>query len=318
MASFFDEINMIEKEKLKPVYLLIGPDYFQKREITEAAIKSFGKCERENYYGGEKNDADFLQSLFSFGLFSSRKIIIYRDINKLTAAHKKKFLKYLEKPQEDILLILTAEKKQLSIISKISKTAKTIHVYTPFPSQYSGFVNRQINRMNFSIEPRALNLLVTSTNDSLSHTFAELEKILIRTGERKKIKFSDVQGVVGGEKKYEMWDFIDAIGNKNFYTAIKIGKTLIDSQVSITYIISSLSIFFINVWAYDSIHKNSNPKNFKQKQDVRRYNAGFLKYRGADFSVIIDKLLKADLQSKSVAISPDELLAPLIYEIFSA
>mgnify|MGYP006292965283 FL=1 len=51
MASFFSELNKIEKVDLKPVYILVGDDFFLRQKVLKALYKSFDCEEKEILYG---------------------------------------------------------------------------------------------------------------------------------------------------------------------------------------------------------------------------------------------------------------------------
>ena len=316
MNDYFKELEKIQKRRIENVYLLQGNDLFMKQEFVRSLFNADSGSEKKVYHGNQNEDVEFLDNLMSFGLFASKKIMVYYDIDKFTTKYKNKVLKYLEKPEKTTTMVLITEKGNLKFVKDIAKLAKNMKVWTPFPNQYVDFVNRQIQRMGMDATGEAINLLASITNDSLSHTFAEFEKVLINTGTGRKITAEDIKKVVGGEKKYSMRDFIDAIGNKNFYKAIEICEALVQMGTSTPFFIISLYSFFNDM--YICLVEDVNILFSYNWQKKKQISSSIGNYRKASFEKIFDHLNVTDLKGKSTGLSTLELIVPLIYEIIKA
>ncbi len=318
MNDYFKTLDKINKRKIDKIYFLQGNDIYMKQEFVRTLFNQIRDAERKIFHGnqGDTEDEDFLDNLMSFGLFSTKKIIVYYGIEKFSAKYRKKLLRYTENPDKNITLVLIAEKTTSKFVKSLISAATPVKVWTPFPNQYVGFVAEQINRMGIEITGEAVNLLTSITNDSLHHTFAEFEKVLINTGADRKITATEVKKVVGGEKKYNIYDLLDAMGNKNFYKSIEISEALAQMGTGTPFIIISMYNFFNDM--YVCMVEDANKMfsyNWKKKQQISR---SVPKYREANFGKIFHHLADADLKSKSTGLSNQDLVVPLIYEIFNA
>jgi len=322
MAFILDELEKIEKGSLAPVYLLYGDDLYLEEEaiITLSAAfnrDSKGTVEKQIFYGAEKNDDAFIQSLVNIGMFSSQKIVIYKDLPKLSSTYRKPLLKYLDRPEPSTLLILTSGEGQKSaLFSSVKKhlSVKTLSIWSPPENQFPALIQRKIKKNGLSITPDALEALVLSTNDSLSHAFAELEKISVFIADKKEIGIDAVRTVIGGEKSFQMTDFLTAVEKRNLHDAIHICLTLIETGVDTPYFISSLYSFFANVWAYKQINTKTlsyYPAELRRQQYERAYN----NYREHDFKALFTLMLEADLKAKTMSIKNENLMIPLIYQL---
>jgi len=316
MIDYFKELKKIEKRRIENLYLLQGNDLFMKQEFVRTLFNADPNSEKKVYHGNQNEDIEFLDNLMSFGLFATKKIVVYYDIDKFTTKYKNKVLKYLEKPEKTTTLVLIAEKGNLKFVKDIAKLAKNLKVWTPFPNQYVEFINRQIKRMGMDATGEAINLLASITNDSLIHTFAEFEKVLINTGTGRKITDEDVKKVVGGEKKYNMWDFLEAVGNKNFYKAIEICEALVQMGTATPFFIISLYSFFNDM--YVCFVEDVNQLFSYNWQKKKQISNSIGNYRRANFEKIFHQLNETDLKGKSTGLSTQELIVPLIYEIINA
>ncbi len=322
MPTYFEELELIEKGGIKPTYFIYGDDFFLQEEAIKAICQSFSKAgslpDRKIFYGGEKTDGSFIQSLVSVGMFSSRQIVIYKNINQISISVRKQLLQYLDNPDINTLLILAAVgQKKSKFIESLKRKSRVISVWTPQHKSFPGIVFRYLEKKGYKIAPVALEILVSSTDDSLSHTFSELEKVLVYIGERKSINADDIRSIVGGSKKYQMSDFIDAVSNCDLYSSINTCMALIETGIKTPYFVSSLYNYFVNVWAYPKVHIKYSEVKPWEKWKILKYRKGYENYKNCDFGFIINRLTDVDLKSKSVNLSTEELMIPLLYEIIS-
>lgn len=323
MAFILDELERIEKETLSPVYLLYGDDLYLEEEAINTLSAAFGRdtggtVEKQTFYGAENSDNAFFQSLVNIGMFSSRQIVIYKGLPKLSSAYRKPLLKYLDRPEPTTLLIFTAGGgNKSSVFNSVKKhiSVKTLSTWSPSDNQFPALIQRRLTTNGLSIAPDALEALALSTNDSLSHALAEVEKISVFVIEKKEITIDDVRTVIGGEKSFQMSDFLIAIENRNLYEAMHICLALIETGIDSPYFISSLYGFFVNVWAFKQIHEGKKlsyyPAELRRQQYERTYN----NYIGHDFKALFKVLMEADVKAKSTAIKSDILMIPLIYQL---
>jgi DNA polymerase-3 subunit delta len=321
MPTFFDELERIKKGNVKSVYLLDGNDLFLEEQAIKSLLESFDKigynAERKRFYSGENADESFITNLTNIGLFSIRQCIVYKNVRDLLPSFKKQLLNYVKKPDQNTLLILTNDGKKSGIVSDLRKFAYVILTWTPSYNQFPLIVKNYLSSNGYEISPDALDLLISSTNDSLSHTFSELEKVFILIGENKKISVNEVRTVVSGDKDYAMSDFTHAVCYCNKYKAIDICMKLTNKGVSAPFFISTLYRIFLNIWAYEKVHKNVNSKRSWEERLSKEYKAGYDNYKNLDFGSVFYKLSKADLMSKSTGLKTEEIVLPLLLEILS-
>jgi len=324
LGSFFTELNKIENGKIDPVYILVGDDFFLEQEVLKALYKSFDSKEREIFYGDSQSSSKdeiankFLEELYSVGIFSKRKIVVFKDVNKLKRKYHQRLLNYFNSIDQNTLLIMTSDNKRSRLVKKLIKKAANITVYTPFPNKYDQFVTKLINRMGYKIEPQAKNILISETNDSLTHTFSELEKVLVSIEKGNTITAEHVKKVVGGEKQYQMYDFLDAVGNKNYYQAINICMTLIKNGAGTPFFATTLFNRFLDIWAYRQVHHpNKQQKSYFQRKNLDKLQRANNIYKNADFGYIFSKIREADLKGKSTSLKAEEVIVPLVFEIMS-
>ncbi|MGC9363757.1 MAG: DNA polymerase III subunit delta [Fidelibacterota bacterium] len=324
MAFILDELKKIEKGELAPAYLLYGDDLYLEEEAIDTLTRTFTRLaknrptEKKIYYAADNLDDTFMQNLINIGLFSVRQIVIYKDLPKLTKGYRKPLLQYLDHPQADTLLILTAGGGQSApVFSSVKKhpVVKQLSTWSPDTNKYPEIIQHALENRGFTITNEALDALALATDDSLSHAFAEIEKICIYVEPNREIDVDAVCTVISGTKDYQIKDFLNAIEQRNLYEALHICLALIETGIKSTYIIFTLYNFFVNVWAFQQIHRDSHPSYFPAQKRRLQYEHAYQNYRDCDFGALFAHLQAADLQAKSVTIKPENLLVPLIYQL---
>lgn len=320
-SDFLSELARIEQGHLDAVYLLRGGDLYLEDEAINTICQAFGKQESERpekliYYGGVDSDLEFIDNLFSMGFFARRRIIIYKNIGNLEPNLRARLFNFIENPGQDTVLIMTADgESHSSLIEQLrkeSRKVKMISTWTPKSSRFDEFIRRHLQKSQYSIRPEALKLLIELTDDALSHTIGELEKLLIYIGERKIIEEDDVRLIVGGDKNYDMINFLEAVAHRDITKAIKIGLALIQADASIPYFTTQLYDLFSGIWDYEG---HGQKEKFWKKSNC--YELGIKNYKQADFGAIFTCIRNVDLQSKSLNLNKEDLLIQLLYEIIS-
>jgi len=322
MAFILDELEKIDGQSLNRVYLLYGNDLYLEEEaiqtLSAAFENAYGSAAKIQFYGAERREEEFIQSLVNINMFSTRQIVIYKDLSKLPPTHRKSLVAYLDHPEPTTLLILTTKSGSgTSLFKKLkeSNAVTTLSTWSPSPNQFPLLIQQKLQRKGFSITPDALNTLALATNDTLGHALAEMEKIMVYLGDRREITIDDVRLVSGGEKSYQISDLLNAMEQRNLYNSIHICTALIESGNSASYLISSLYNFFVNVWAFKQIHHGKKLRYYPAELQRQQYERAYANYANHDFAALFKALQEADLKTKSTQIKAENLIIPLIYQL---
>jgi len=312
----------IRERRLDPVYLFVGRDtYFAELMIqllNDAYIKQYGAVERLRFYGADTADA-FICELFNVGMFSDRKIIICKNADRLTSAQKKQLLQYVKKPDPQRIVLMTADGDHASQFGKSFEThIPVINAWTPSITQFRTFVTDYLTTRAVTIDQDALEILVTSTNDNLGHTFGELDKILAFIGDRTRITTTDVRQVVGGTKSYTIFDFSEAVAKRDLRTAVYIAKLLLAGGTEMPLFSYALYDLFFHIWAFEKIYPPERRVSKKESFEKDRHTTGHHNYAPHEMQAIFSKLLQADLKAKSTTLDSEAILIPLLCAIMPA
>lgn len=323
MPNLFEKLASIKPENLKPVYVLYGDDAYLEQEALRLLFEllksgSSASVEKKCFYGNEDSDEAFIQSLFSPDMFSPCQMVVHKNIRQLSRPATEQLVDYLSRPDGNTLLVLTLarfSRSKLSDTLKKSAAVDTLNIWTPKMYEYGPIIKAKLTQQGYTIAPQALDSLVTSTADSLSHTFAELEKLFTYLGDRKSIALQDVRLIIGGEKDLQISDFLEAVAARNLNESIHICLQLLDKGGSVPLFTSLLYNHFTNVMLYNENNSMGAVRGYKNPYVEQRYKNSLQNYRIRDFGMIIEHLTEVDLLGKSTNLSNRDLMVPLLYRI---
>jgi DNA polymerase-3 subunit delta len=323
MSNIFKQLQEFEKGQIRPAYLIEGGDLYLEEILINQLNKSYKKqnprLNHEHFYGDENNEDDFLNSLTNIGMFANYQLIIFKKINQLSSGAQRRLLSYLEHPDANTLLVMTVEPVKLNnFIKALRKKCVRLSAYTPNAALFPEIAADYLAERGFGISPEALDLLVNSTDDSLMHTFSEIDKLIAYLGESRQIELSDIQNIISSTKEYQITDFIKAISGRDFNRSISICLGLIQTGAKTPFFCAVLTNHFLNVWAYPQVHAATHSNRSWEKSRIIQYQECYENYKNADFSKIFNRLREVDLLAKSTNLSDEELLVPMIFEVLNA
>ena len=141
-----------------------------------------------------------------------------RDIDKLES--------YIENPLASTILVVSYKEKKIDGRTKFAKLLKERGVLLStkkiYETQLPQWAEEIVNQHGFQISRKALMLLVDHIGNDLSRIENEVEKILVNLGQRKTIGEDDIEQFVGISKEYNVFEFQNAVANKDLAGCIRI------------------------------------------------------------------------------------------------
>ena len=161
-------------------YLIIGEDYVEiESKIKEIKKKlGFSDIENNNYDLNDTLLDNVLEDLYTCPLFSTKKVIIVRNFNKWNVDDNEKkinsFLKYLEKPIDDNLLILLTP--SLDARKKENKDLKSKINIIEIDANPITFIKNKLK--NYKIDFASINLINEYCLGNIAIINNELDKLI--------------------------------------------------------------------------------------------------------------------------------------------
>ena len=250
-----EAINDIKEDVLHPVYLLKGNDhYLQNFFIDKLASKYFGSSPVEKLYllPDEMSGKDIIDNITTSDLFSTKKLFILRNPQKLKGKASLDLLNICKHPVNDYIVVLVNDDwlARSSFIGKIEGFISPVDVQTPFPNDMKKWANYLIKKRGKSSDYQIDELLVNMAGDSVGHLDNEIEKICLVIGSRKTIEIRDVEQFSGWRRERQRWEFLLAFGGREYSKAMKLGKNIITNNESMLSLIMPLTTLFQELLFY--------------------------------------------------------------------
>jgi DNA polymerase-3 subunit delta len=216
--------------------LLYGEDTYRSREELKKIIQAHEKTSL-NWFNFVKIDAKdkeaeifelIRQSANTTSMFSEKKLIIVENISFAEEEEQKNILEFLEKKNtekdsETTVVFWDEKLDEKSELFKYFKNKAKIQKFTPFKdAQLRSWAKERITSNGGKIEGQALDRLIEYVGNDLWRMTNEINKLLDYD---KTIKIENVELLIKPEIDINVFNIVDALGQKNKNQAIKlIGK----------------------------------------------------------------------------------------------
>ena len=195
----------LEQGKWKPLYLVVGDEPFQAREILNQFKDRFVKGESSQalnfeVWDGEGLDgAGLLNSLQMLpGLFSTEeevRFILCQRFDKVSPANLELLQSYLNNPSNGTVFLMLSAKadKRKSGYKAILEHGDVLEIRDPYDREWPNWQSYFERKIAKRIEPAAWEMLVLGSGRSLSLLATEVDKMACYLGEKPALQLSDVQ-----------------------------------------------------------------------------------------------------------------------------
>lgn len=276
-----DIVSTIATTGAVPLYLVTGEKRGARKDSFEvddylvdqavAAIKAAvlggaegadsSGTEAFNYdllYGDETDASEILAKAGEAPVFASRRLILVKSADKLSATEGEKLLDYLAEPCETTALVFVAGKKmdeRRKFSQTLMKRAVLVDCAPPPEGQLPAWIKAEAGRVGVKVEDEAVLLLkdmAASLKDmaggSLYLIRRELEKLAAYVGEGAVARAADVQILKGTEPGASVFDLTGAIGAQNRAQALRILARNLDAGEDPLRILGALAWQYRRIW----------------------------------------------------------------------
>lgn len=191
---------------------------------------------------------DFLKNTESQGFFTSKKLIIIKNIfdNKNLKILEKPLIEYLAKQkdavEENYLIFWQVSKPNPK--NSLYKALTKFKYVEEFPKLSSDKINtwlkKEIASRNKTISQEAALTLLSFVGENLWQLEQEINK-LVHFSPNTEISLNDVKSIVQAKSDDNIFNLVDALGKKNKALALKLLESQLDSGANSLYLLTMIA-----------------------------------------------------------------------------
>lgn len=308
-------------------YLLETNDFTALKTEIDKIIKKekFTDALTSTYDAKELQLENALEDLDTYGFLSDKKVIIINNIDGINQEDEEKNLKhlykYLENPNPDNLLIITASK--LNNTLKVTKELKKKMNYSSVEINPENFIKNELK--DYTLETGVIKLLVEYCKNDITKIENECKKLKTFNFETKKISKSDIEELVIeklGDEQELTFSFSRSLAEKNKKEALRKYKELLDYQIEPIAIVGLLAsqiriIYQVKTLSNQNLSPYDIAKMLGEKSDyrVKKTKELIRYYSEQELLDLMKTLSDMDIQMKTTDIDPNSLIELFILNI---
>lgn len=309
----------------EPYYVDKISDFIEENVLNEAD-KGFNQMV---LYGRDVTIEDVVSNAKRYPMMAEYQVIIVKEAQDLSR-NIEKLADYAKQPQPTTILVVNYKYKTIDKRKALYKTLqKTGVVYESkklYENQVADWIRRVLSSKNYTISPKAAQMLVEFLGTDLSKISNELDKLQIILPEGTQISPEHVEENIGISKDFNNFELRHAIGEKNAIKAYRIVNYFADNPKDnpMVVTISLLFSFFSQLLHFHGLADKS-PRNVATALKVNPYFVNDYVLAAKNYpmkkvSEIVATLREFDVKSKGVganAVSQGDLLKELLVKILS-
>lgn len=332
ISSSREILTRIEKGEIRPAYFFYGLEsYLVDSIISQIGLKFLGDVQKEmNYFLRYAPDAsiDEMLSLCSgSGLFSTRKLVVYKDFQNLRNPNIKKIIKYLEKANPDICLVIIARTDQIKLgkYEQLKGSMTFVNVQPLQEKDLVVFVRREFEENNKRVTDKGIESLVFLVGNQIHDLKTEIAQVCNFHQEKNEINANDIEEIVGVFVNQNIFDYINAIAKKDLNRALFILHNLLERGESPFSFIALLLRHVSVLWKIYGMHKSGIKNDFEIGKKLGIYSRHFAEYKSQlvgwneqQLKIAMHLIEDCDRNLKSTQRRPDLILDILSYKMVNS
>lgn len=339
--TFEQIIGDLKKKIYHPVYFFHGEEPYyidQLSDYIEKNILSEGEKEFNQtvLYGKEVDVLTLISYARRYPMMSNYQVIILKeaqDMKSLFTRNKEEkdlFSEYLLKPTTSTILVLCYKYEKLDGRTKAAKTIEKNSVFFEskklYDNQLPAWISKYASGKGLKIDSKAVQMLSENLGNDLTKVANEISKLSINLKQGQEITPAMVEENIGVSKDFNVFELLNAIGNRNVFKAFRIVDYFGSNPKANPFVltVTQLYLYFMKVLSYHQLEDRSK-NNAASVLGVSPYFLGDYIKAAQEYSPghcirNIGYIHNYDLRSKGVndaGTGDGELLKELIYKILN-
>lgn len=326
-------VTSIQQGDIKPIYFLMGeePYYIDKiseyieHNILDDTEKGFNQMV---LYGYDADIETIVSNAKRFPMMAERQVIIVKEAQELSRTIEK-LADYATNPQPSTVLVVNYKYKTIdkrkALYKAVSKTGLVFESKPLYENKIPDWIRRVLQTNNYTIVPKASQMLVEFLGTDLSKISNELNKLKIILPTGTQITPEHIEQNIGVSKDYNNFELRKAIGERNELKAFRIVNYFANNPKDNPFVVtvSLLFAFFSQLLQLHGL-QDKTPRSVAlalriNPYFVNDYIVAAHNYPMKKVSEVISVLREFDVKGKGVGannIPQGDLLKELLVKIF--
>ena len=334
-VSFESVMSRLQQGDYSFVYYLMGEESYYIDKISDYIEANAIPLEERGFnqitvYGLDTSMIDIVERARAYPMMSERQVIIVKEAQHLSR-ELDSLSAYLQKPQPSTILVFCHKNGTLDrrkkIAAEIEKNGVLYESKKIKESLLPAFICEYLLEKELAITNKAVQMIVEQIGSDLNRLTGELDKLVIALSDKgvQDITPELVEKLIGISKEFNVFEFRDALVNKNLYKAYQIADYFEKNSKAnpIQLVTASRFAFFSNLMlAYYARNKTgvgiASALGFRSPWLARDYVIAMKNYSAHDVMRIISEIRYCDARSKGVEFSGnsgDGMISELVYKI---
>lgn len=327
-------VNDIKNRKFKPIYFLMGEEPYYIDGISDFIEMNVLSEDEKGFnqmvlYGRDVSIEDIVGNAKRYPMMSDYQVVIVKEAQDLSRTIEK-LAEYANNPQPSTILVINYKYKTIDKRKTLYKTLQKVGVVYEskklFENQVADWIRRTLSTQNYTIVPKAAQMLVEFLGNDLSKISNELDKLKIILPKGTQITPEHVEVNIGISKDYNNFELRKAVGERDTLKAFQIvnyfAENPRDNPMVVT--VSLLFSFFSQLLHFHGLHDKS-PRNVASSLKINPYFVNEYILAAKNFpmkkvSAVVSILREFDVKSKGVganAVPQGDLLKEMLVRILN-
>lgn len=243
-----------KNQSFKNNYLLVGDNDFLYLYIKNQIVKKLQKKDEKFVFDcADKSDSldQLMNVLGSQDLFSSNKLIIIKNINKLNKKNSELLLNSFDSDSSDQIIFIDnnflsydykfkSNTIKSSVTKEFAKIMDVVDISTPFESEMKHWINLFAHELNLKVSDKYTQKIIEIFGNNFSEIFNEMSKSsLVSSNEKDLLNALEKSGNIHKEK--QLWELNYAICDRRVDAIFENGLSIM-KQYGLSYVINSMFI----------------------------------------------------------------------------
>lgn len=329
MPARSDFARHLGKEKILPVYALVGPESVLVSEAVAAlrsrVLTQAPDFNRDEMRAGDVPIARVVDAARTVPMMAPQRWVHLFALQRLKAKEHPALVSYLEAPCDTTILCLSGEKLDLrtKLGQKLMGLGAVFTLEPPRMRELPAWIEQRAAQNGYTIEPDATRLVADLIGTDVGGIDMALEKLATYAGGDDPITSEHVEAVVAPTRMRSIFELTDAIGSRDLPRASATLRNALGGGESALMVLAMIARQLRHLLQVRELGASGvAPAEIAKRVGIRHFlvdplTAQSRRYRPGELFAALEAVARADVRLKSSRLDPGVVLDRLLVEVIA-